>query len=339
MLCAFNKPSSHWEAFEDLARRRYQNNPFHLAARCEELKPDHHRYFLQSDDDGGAVVRCVAIIGSRQQAGPRLGMLGLFDAAEDVERGQILEMFEAACRYLKEAGCETVIGPINGSTWFDYRLSVAGGGRPFFSDVQTPDEYLGHWLLAGFKPVEHYSSTVFERYEAPSSDRFCRRLKARGVFLEPVGAQNFSDVLPEIHRLCVDAFKSNPFFQPATFEVFQTLYAPLERIIDPDWALIARAEDGSALGFALAFPDFLDEKHKSLVVKTVAARQDGSANGQDGSANGVGVWLTNLLHQRANAQGFDRVYHALMHEANASTRIHARTSRSYRHYVLLGRTL
>ncbi|MEJ2088779.1 MAG: hypothetical protein P8Y69_09980 [Gammaproteobacteria bacterium] len=296
-----------------------------------DLAATAHRYFIESDR-GTASARVAAIVTDQQRHGQRVGMLGLYEAMPDVDPLEIREMLEAACRYLQDNGCGIAVGPINGSTWFDYRLSVPGGGRPFLSDVHTPDEYLGHWLQAGFAPEVHYRSTAIENPAAPSVRRFDRRMSDQGVTVEGVGTSKFFDVLPEIHALSLDAFAANPFFQPIDLATFRSLYAPLEHVIDPNWALIARDTEGRALGFALAFPDLLDHERRSLVVKTVAARRDGSANG-------VGIWLTNLLHQRANQAGFDRIYHALMHEFNPSTRAHARSSRTYRQYVLLGRAL
>lgn len=331
MLHSFNKPSRHWTAFERLADRRHAGDAFHIKPRCADLASTTHRCFMHYDGSE-ASARIAAMVTDQRQHGRRIGMLGLYEAAPKSDAGAIQRMLLTACEYLKDNGCAVAIGPLNGSTWFDYRLSVPGGGKAFLGDVQTPDEYLGQWLQAGFTPEAHYLSTVTENLKAPSTLRFDRRMADRGVTVEGVGTENFFDVLPEIHALCVEAFVHNPFFQPIDLSTFRSLYAPLEHIIDPNWALIARDDQGRALGFALSFPDLLDARRRSLVVKTVAARSNSTANG-------VGAWLTNLLHQRAFDAGFDRIYHALMHESNPSTRVHARSSRTYRQYVLLGRAL
>ncbi len=334
MLHSFDDDSGDCTAFAELLSRRYVGDSYHLGARCANLEHRPHRYFLQHDCRSQAVARVVAIISDRDWLGQPVGMLGLYEAIEGTNQDLITQMIDAACEFLSEAGCRVAIGPMNGSTWFDYRFSVPGGGRPFFLDAYNPDGYLGHWLHVGFAPMEHYQTYAIERDRFGFSrvEKFSRRMSDRGVTLGPVDSENLTDVLPDIHELCLKAFTDNPLFTPIDFDEFQELYRPVGNLVDPRWALIARDGNERLLAFAFAFPDLFDTRRRSLVIKTVAVRRGGSATG-------LGAWMTELLHQRAHEQGMDRIYHALMHEHNASTKIHSKSSRVYKQYVLLGRSL
>ena len=53
-----------------------------------------------------------------------------------------------------------------------------------------------------------------------------------------------------------------------------------------------------------------------------------------GALRGLGAWLVEDLHKRAADHGFRTVYHALMHEANDSANITARSARVVRRYRL-----
>ena len=56
-------------------------------------------------------------------------------------------------------------------------------------------------------------------------------------------------------------------------------------------------------------------------------------------ARGLGAGLTVLLHHRAWQDGYQRIYHALMHDANSSSLINAAGARIHRRYALLGKAL
>ena len=186
------------------------------------------------------------------------------------------------------------------------------------------------WQAAGFAPIEHYVSYAFNAGEFASvSCEYSRRLLSRGIRVNGDDKDKFDAVLPEIHALANESFAFNPFFYPIDYERFSALYAPARAIVESGFAVVARDPEGGILGFAFAFRDLLDQERRSLVVKTVATRPVPAARG-------MGAWLTSLLHQRAADRGFDRVYHALMHERNISANSFACNARAYRRYALFG---
>ena len=334
MLQSFDESSCLCATFTELPTRRYVGDPYYVGAHCANLESTSHRYFLQHDGGGHVVARVAAIIGSCEWRRQPVGILGLYDAIAGTSPPLTNEMIVAACNYLKAAGCQIAIGPLNGSTWFDYRFAMQGASRPFFLDVYNPDEYLSHWLNAGFAPIEHYLTFAFERehFALSRGTGVSRQTIDRGVTVTSVCSQDIQNVFSEIHGLCLEAFVDNPLFVPIEFDAFADLYRPLAGLIDPELTLTARDSNGKLLGFCFAFPDLFDAERRSLVLKTVAVRRDRLGTG-------LGSRLVQVVHQRAHERGIDRIYHALMHENNPSTKVRAKSARIYKRYVLLGRPL
>lgn len=314
------------EAFVALGRTRHANDPHHLGSAASALlgpaAGTGQRYF--------AVTRANGDLKARVVADAKTGFLGHYEAATDASSDEVKRLLHNACHHLSEAGWGTAIGPINGSTWSSYRFTVPNGTRPFFLDNHHPEEYLVQWRAAGFEPVERYLSTLIEcaRTSPTLCPRFAKRLAQRGITIEAVTPERFDQELRAIHALSNTAFARSPFFSPISYEAFEVLYQPVTAVVDPNWTLMARGPSGELLAFIFATPDYFDPERRSLVIKTVASR-----------APGLGSWLTGLLHRRAHDAGYARIFHALMHESNKSTQIHAAEAKVYRRYLLLGKPL
>ena len=59
-----------------------------------------------------------------------------------------------------------LIGPMNGSTWDNYRFSLHNNFNNFLLEPYHPVYYNQQFLSAGFKPIAHYSSRM-------NTDFFC----------------------------------------------------------------------------------------------------------------------------------------------------------------------
>ena len=323
MLHDFVQPSSRIAEFEQLG----------AISRCAPLQNNPHRCFLQYVGITSPVARVAAFVTALRWQGRRVGLLGLYAAADDTPHALTTPMLRAAMAWLASQGCEVALGPVNGSTWYDYRFALQQG-RPFLADVGQPDAWPVQWRAAGFSEAERYVTYAFDRdrFSETSTSAYGRRQATRGVVIESVSANNFDEVLPEIHALCLESFVDNPLFQPIGFDEFLGLYAAARQIVDPRYTLIARGRNGRLLGFALAFLNLLDANAESLVIKTVATRRAASATG-------IGAWLTHQVHRRAADEGMQRIYHALMHERNPSTRVLADRATLHRRYLLMGQSL
>ncbi|MGE0483461.1 MAG: N-acetyltransferase family protein [Gammaproteobacteria bacterium] len=267
--------------------------------------------------------------------GRELGVIGHFAAAPGAPAKQLLAH---ACARLARHGATQAVGPMDGNTWRGYRLvSDAGSEPPFFLEPWTPLEWNDHFRAAGFAAVAGYHSSVTEdlTWVDPRVPRVADRLRGAGVTLRNLDAARFEAELAAIHALSCVSFAHNFLYTPIARDEFIAQYRPIAQYVDPRLVLLAE-RDGEMVGFLFAIPDITEAARRgrvrSAVIKTVAVHPDRRLAG-------LGAWLAAECHARAAAAGFERIVHALMHDANKSGNISRRYARVLRRYTLYGRAL
>ena len=317
-----------------------------LAAEAWALtQPDQHFAVL----DGDALVarasmwwRATPSMASDPAA--RVGLVGHYAAANAEAAAAVLE---AALDELLSHGATVALGPMDGSTWHTYRLVTDAApdespGRspepPFFLEPWTPPEAVAAFERAGFAPIARYYSARVPALQ-PMPDRLAdaeSRAQASGVHLRPFRPDEAEEELSRLYRVAVAAFAANPFYTPQPEAVFKATYRPLFAHIRPELLVVAEQGD-TPVGFAFAVPDLAQaqrgEAIDTVLVKTVAVHPETQGAGLGGA-------LVLRVQEAARSLGFRRGLHALMHEANVSTRI-SRHDDAYpmRRYALFGRPL
>lgn len=229
---------------------------------------------------------------------------------------------------LARAHCERIVGPMNGSTWFEYRLPLPrdGAGDPFFSgEPAERPELVRCFREAGFTLVEEYESRVVDLPAGRSNAAGLADRLRRGRIAVSLPQGEPSALLRRLFDFSTQAFAGNRFFRPVSFAEFAAAQGGRET--GPPLVLLAeRGEE--LLGFAYAYPDGVDPSR--LVLKTLATSPAARALG-------LGAHLADRVHDLAARHGFRQVIHALMHVENASLRhSHRFGSRLLRRYGLFG---
>src|SRR5690606_871502 len=104
----------------------------------------------------------------------RTGFVGWYEAVEP-EAG--VEVLRVAVDALASAGAGRVVGPLNGTTWSRYRLTLpprtpGESAPPFLTEPTNPAEYPEQFLAAGFGPLLEYESRwVPEPRADPDAER------------------------------------------------------------------------------------------------------------------------------------------------------------------------
>jgi GNAT superfamily N-acetyltransferase len=228
---------------------------------------------------------------------------------------------------------------MDGHTWRSYRLVTERGTEPpFFLEPDTPDSWRRHFEAAGFAPLATYHSSIatapFER--DPRIPAVAARLQAVGVSLRGVDLGRFEVDLVAIHELSLASFTRNFLYTPIGREEFIAQYVPVAPRVDPRLVFVAEHE-GRVVGFLFAIADWLEaartgQPPTTVIIKTVAAdptRRFG----------GLGAWMVAVAHERAEALGYRRAVHALMHDANNSSNISRRYGTVMRRYALYAKPL
>ncbi len=258
----------------------------------------------------------------------QMGRLGELDA---IDADAAVAFLHQACDVLRQRGCTLVLGPMDGSSWQNYRCALNwDNGPPFLGEPQTDPRWVDWFAQAGFTPVAKYESRLCldlsqthrpkRRRHSPASVRI---QSAQGIAVEAL--------LPKIYALVMASFRRQIFFQPLPETWFTHHLQPLLSQVNP--ALIQLAWDQDHLvGVVLALPDLLATNPQRLIIKTLAIWPNRAYAG-------LGSTLLEAAHQAGFRQGYRQAIHALMHRHNPSLNLSRRYSQPFRDYVLMGKEL
>jgi GNAT superfamily N-acetyltransferase len=265
--------------------------------------------------------------------GERLGLIGHYGATPGSAGVHLLEQ---ACAELAARGCSLAVGPMDGSTWRSYRLVTwRGSAPPFFLEPDHPADWVSQWQGAGFTTLAGYRSTAVALPAEPDPRLGRIQQRLQGVRVRTLDLGDLDHELGRIHDLSLTAFADNVLYTPIGLEPFRRMYRGLRPHLDPELVLLAEDEAGLA-GFLFALPDHLaaarGDPLASVILKSAAVRP-GRARA------GLGIWLGEEVHRRAQARGYRQAIHALMHDANPSRNIGTRGARLLRRYTLFARHL
>lgn len=264
-----------------------------------------------------------------------VGLVGHY-AAADAEAGAAV--LRHACVELSAHGCTTAIGPIDGSTWHDYRLVVERGTRPpFFLEPDTPDDWPAHFHATGFDTFARYTSALVEAIPPPSpamADR-AARLDGLGYRVRPIDPGRAEAELDALYDVSIAAFVDNVLYTPIARHEFHAQYAAVLPHVDPRLVLLAE-QDEVVVGYVFVMPDLLEVRRTgratTAILKTLAVHP----------AHG-GVGLGGLLVERgqraAETAGLTQVIHALMLDTNLSQKISRHYGTTFRRYAVFARRL
>ena len=248
-----------------------------------------------------------------------VGLVGHY-AAADVDAARAV--LDQACERLADEGCTCAVGPMDGATWYPYRFVTERGERPpFVLEPWHPPAYPEHFRDVGFDPLARYVSSIGADFGGGHTPSVADRPPVDDVHVRPLDLDRFEEELRRLHGLVTASFADNFLYTPLPEADFVALYRPYRSSIDSDLVrlLEQKRDDGSRLvGLAFLVPDVLQtergETVDTAVLKTLAVHPD--LMGQ-----GLGRWLTEHVHRRAQARGYRRVIHALMHEDNVSRKL------------------
>lgn len=293
------------------------------------------RTFASGDPLGHSRARLTALLNPAltDEAGRPYGQLGFLDLTDDVDgaRGLIGEALDWLAGL--DVGVATVLAPMNGDAWHDYRLMVAGQAEPPFPGEPRNPPWLPELLGAcGFTPFSEHLTKTIARPEALASSwaPFHRRALARGISFQAVEPASLDAALGRAHRLSLAVFSRLPLFSPLSEAAFRGLYAGVEGLLEPDGLLFAVDRDGHDLGLAFAFR--LPGRPRDLYLKSFGVREEWRGTG-------LAPAFTAEVYRRWLDRGVERVHHCLMGQTESSARFDRGAGVITRRYRLLARPL
>ena len=232
------------------------------------------------------------------------------------------------------ANVSQVLGPMNGSTWNEYRVVSSNQESPFLLEPVTAP-YLVNFFEQEWSQLASYHSqhsVSMEDNWSKVSSRYDYFVDEGVQFIE-FDKSNAKELFEELALFCNSTFSKNFLFSPISTEEFVSKMMRILPILDPQFTLIARDLEGKMVGFIFAYEDLLNTTEKTIVIKTLARLLERSYAG-------LGSVLLSLVMRKAKEEGFVASIHALMMETNASNRISAKfNGEQYRSYSLYSKSV
>jgi GNAT superfamily N-acetyltransferase len=250
-------------------------------------------------------------------------LAGAFESIDDLAVVQAL--FSEVETMALQMEKKYIVGPMNGSTWEEYRIQIAGSEDLFFTEIPSLPYYHLLWERVGFSVLHKYYSSVATIHKINSVGELPSHIRVRNISLE-----NFSYDLKAICDLTNKAFTDNPFFTVVPENEFLQKYLPLKRYIKEAFVLLAKdIHTQQLLAYIFALPDVYDKSNETLIIKTIAKHPSEQTKGL------ITVMLEEL-HKRAFEKGYRKMIHAFMHETNSSRKLSNRFEGNvFREYALL----
>ena len=196
--------------------------------------------------------------------GKRACFFGYFeslDPPEDAEATQT--MLAQAESWARKRGAESLFGPINFSTYNNYRirLNAEPGAITFPGEPYNPDYYrelleaCGYRLHHGYRtqiaPIDHLT-------QARSAREACRAaIETEGFTIQPLSHDKWLSSIDEFQLLIETTFRQNFAYTPLSKTLFrQACGRSFIQKADPDVSVVCFSPGGEIAGFFLVYPHY-----------------------------------------------------------------------------------
>ncbi len=160
-----------------------------------------------------------------------------------------------------------LIGPIDGNTWYPYRISLDNLDFKLYPDCINDQYMLDLFLNNNFKVFQKYTSTLASiNYEIWQRGRKVNLDKSYEI--KVVRKEEYYLHLDELYEVAVDAFKKADYYEAISQEDFKNLYLPNIKAVNPDLILVYYRKKLVAFNFC-----YEDLKKRFYVCKTVAVME------------------------------------------------------------------
>ena len=248
------------------------------------------------------------------------------------------QLFNKIFEELKKEGIETIIGPLNGTTWNTYRYVTEKGSRKqFLLEPWNEDYSVSLFEKLDFKHLAGYISTVMEGMNSDGRKNLNKKIEKLKKFdyyedirVESAENKDLLTVLNKVYDLTVEAFKNNFLYSELEREIFLKMYLSYEdKIIKKFFKMLYLRDE--LIGYVFGIPDYTElgckGKIDTIILKTIAVSPE--YNGK-----GMGYILINSLVEEAEKEGYENIIYALMHESNVSKNIGLLLGNILRRYTL-----
>ena len=259
--------------------------------------------------------------------------IGNFECVDDSKVSELL--INHIAHVSREADKIYLIGPMNGSTWDNYRFSKHNEYPNFLLEPNHPLYYNQQFASQGFVPISNYTSSINSHLVCDFENvlRIEDSFSQAGVLIRNIDMANYENELLKLHDLVTSSFKTNFLYTPISKQTFLRKYMEVSRFINPEMVLIAEDSAENLIGFLFAYEDLYNQNEKCMVVKTIARNPDRKWSG-------LGHVMANQITRFAQKEGFKCMVHAFMIEDGTSTGVSKQfLGKVFKNYTLYAKKL
>lgn len=226
-------------------------------------------YFLHSDAQLFLAYRMKQVIGRisahtntrhNQFHQERTGFIGFFECINSVRGAEAL--FNAAERWLKERGCDRILGPENFSVNHNLGLLIEGfNSPPVIEMTYNPKYYIRLFENAGFRKIKDLYAWKINLEDKPPKKVQDVALLARtmpGLVVRKIDLKNIRQEAEKIIEIYNEAWKKNWGAVPLTKEEAKKIMDDLLKIANPNYLWIAEI-NGQVVGTAICLPNINEQ--------------------------------------------------------------------------------
>lgn len=218
-----------------------------------------YTYFTLHDDGGKAIGRITAHIHdkSNEVYGIKRGYFGFFDCVNDQGAAKIL--LDEASRWLKERGCDEIMGNFNLTAMQQCGVMVEGFDNvPFVDQLYTPEHIYKLLEANGFErtfPMRTWEVPLDEVSPDKMQTEKTRKLfEDEDYTFGEISKSTFKKQMEFACDVLNSGFKQNPMFVELTFEEFYFQAKDMTMIIDEKITTFVYHK-GRPVGTVIVIPD------------------------------------------------------------------------------------
>jgi len=188
------------------------------------------------------------------------GYIALFECINDYNVAKAL--FDYANNWLKDKGMERIIGPISLPNGDDYRgvlidnftdptMIMNTYSKPYYKKFFERYGFNKYWdCYAYYYEIGNGIDERYKKYVPYAMEKY-------GFTVDKINLKNIDKEMMDIKSIIDRAMPEEwDDFIPPTEEEIKIIGKNIVPVADPDLIYIARAKDGTPIGFNLALPDF-----------------------------------------------------------------------------------
>lgn len=304
-----------------------------MSGEHEHIPVDHYYAGVVVSQEGTYLAKAVLYINPNMHYGAKqVGFVGVYEAEENEEAVSML--FHAIEKRAKEQGLDFLIGPMNGSTWENYRFHDHPDTPLFFMEMKHRAYYPEQWESVGFRPMANYYSAIAPLVPGQNDrlEHVKNRLLEDGVYIRPINMDNYEAELRKLYPFLQESFQHNFLYSPISEASFLAKYLPLRPVLKPELVQIAE-RGGEIVGVLLGTEDVWNPESKTLIVKTLA-------RSPKRVCRGLGMVLVDAFYQQGLREGYQHIIFAFMIEdGDATPLMEAYNGHVLKTYTLFGKSI